>query len=152
VKRFAYGLAVGVGLMASLAYAESGAGVYIPSQITTISGALFLKFGGSGDYASVKTDDFETGVKAYLNENHITITGANAAPGKPRSAGRIYLTFNEQTRTSCIDNANLALAQHQNRPSMFTIQVNDLPIDTASDIDESCKAPPHRLVIIMRPS
>ncbi len=152
MKRFAYGLVVGVGLTTSLAYADSGAGVYIPAEISTISGALFLKFGASGDYARVKPDDFETGVKEYLTVNHITVTGANAAPGKPSSTGRIYLTFNEQTRTSCIDNTNLALAQHQNHPSMFSIQVNDLPIDTAADIEESCKAPPHRLVIILRPS
>lgn len=152
MKRIAYGLVIGVGLMASLAYAGSGAGIYIPAQISTISGALFLKFGSSGDYARVTPDDFEAGVKEYLTENHITVTGANAAPGKPVSAGRIYLTFNGQTRTSCIDNTNIALAQHQNRPSMFSIQVNDLPIDTAAEIEESCKAPPHRLVIIMRPS
>ncbi len=151
MKRFVYGL-LGAGLICSLAYADERAGTYIPSKISAISAALFTKFGTSGDFARVKPDDFDTLLKAYLSENNIAVSGANPGPGKPNSAGRVYLTFNGQTRSSCVDNANLAAAQHQNRPSMFNIQINDVPIDDASQIDEACKPSPHRIVIILRPN
>jgi hypothetical protein len=151
VKRFVCGL-LGAGLIWSLAYADERAGTYIPSKISAISATLFTKFGTSGEYARIKPEDFDTTLKGYLDENHISVSGANPGPGKPNSAGRVFLTFNGQTRSSCVDNANLAVAQHQNRPSMFSIQINDMPIDGASEIEDSCKAPPHRLVIILRPN
>lgn len=151
LKRLVCGLVGGL-LVVATVHADDGAGVYNPVTIATISSSLFKQYGATGEYAHIKPDDFKDGhVKDYLDENHVSLTGSNPEPGRPGSRGRVYLTFNGQTKQSCVNNANLALAQHQNHPTMFNIQVNDLPIDAASEVEEACKALPHRLVIILHP-